>query len=287
MLRLLRFAHILFDRSRDRSSVPTCSRHAIAHSVGPGRPKGRRDGSLSWTVASGLARDPVVFLIAIFASTVGATAVSTGAEPLPAFEHPRSSSQTDPFAGFVLEASKRFVIPEQWIRAVMQVESGNNPKAVSPRGAMGLMQIMPDTWAELRARYNLGADPFDPHDSILAGAAYLHEMHDRFGNAGFLAAYNAGPARYGEHLATGRPLPDETIAYVTVLNSLLDLGATGASPTSSGRAISWREAPLFVLKRGTMNDVRPALLTPLGINAPGGASALAPRSQGLFLRQER
>lgn len=218
---------------------------------------------------------------------VGATAINADAEVLPASEHSQGSSQAAPFTAFVSEASKRFAVPEQWIRAVMQVESDNNPKAVSPKGAMGLMQIMPDTWAELRARYNLGADPFNPHDSILAGAAYLKEMHDRFGNAGFLAAYNAGPARYDEHLATGRPLLDETIAYVSVLNSLLDLGATGASLTSSRHAISWREAPLFVLKRGTMNDDQPALLSPLGISAPGSVSALAPRSQGLFVREER
>ena len=73
---------------------------------------------------------------------------------------------------------------------------------------MGLMQIMPRTWAELRARYGLGADPYDPHDNILAGAAYIRELHDRYGAPGFLAAYNAGPGRYERHLATGRPLPD-------------------------------------------------------------------------------
>jgi soluble lytic murein transglycosylase-like protein len=75
---------------------------------------------------------------------------------------------------------------------------------------MGLMQIMPETWATLRLRYGLGADPFDPHDNILAGAAYLRELHDRYGSPGFLAAYNAGPARYEDHLATGQPLPAET-----------------------------------------------------------------------------
>ena len=53
---------------------------------------------------------------------------------------------------------------------------------------MGLMQIMPKTWTELRARYGLGADPYDPHDNILAGAAYIRELHDRYGSPGFLAA---------------------------------------------------------------------------------------------------
>ena len=58
-----------------------------------------------------------------------------------------------------------------------------------------------------------GLDPFDPHDNILAGTGYLKEMHDRFGSAGFLAAYHAGPTRYEQHLATGQRLPPETTAY--------------------------------------------------------------------------
>lgn len=97
-----------------------------------------------------------------------------------------------------------------WIRAVIHFESGGRAAAVSPKAAIGRMQIMPQTYAGLRARYHLGANPYDPTDNILAGAAYLREMHDRFGSPGFLAAYNAGPARYDEHLATGRALPIET-----------------------------------------------------------------------------
>ena len=91
---------------------------------------------------------------------------------------------------------------------------------VSPKGAMGLMQIMPDTWAELRSRYGLGPDPYDPHDNIIAGTAYLRELLDRYGERGFLAAYNAGPSRYEEHLATGRPLPSETLSYMAAVTSL-------------------------------------------------------------------
>src|SRR3546814_17844195 len=94
----------------------------------------------------------------------------------------------------------------------MRVESRGDVRAVSPKGAMGLMQLMPDTWASLRVRLGLGANPYDPRDNILAGAAYLREMHDRYGSPGFLAAYNAGPGRYEEALA-GRPLPAETRAY--------------------------------------------------------------------------
>ena len=81
---------------------------------------------------------------------------------------------------------------------------------------------MPGTWVELSARYGLGLDPFDARDNILAGTAYLKEMHDRFGSAGFLAAYHAGPWRYEQHLVTGKPLPSETTAYVAAVTPLLD-----------------------------------------------------------------
>ena len=98
-----------------------------------------------------------------------------------------------------------------WIRAVMPAESLNDVLTLSPKGAMDLMQIMPDMWSELRARYRLGADRYDPHDNIIAGAAYLRELHDCYSERGFLAAYNSGPSRYEEHLATGRPLSSETL----------------------------------------------------------------------------
>ena len=218
---------------------------------------------------------------------MGVTATLASAEPLSKHENAQTQSQADRVADFVLEASKRFAIPERWIRTVMQVESGNNPKAVSPKGAMGLMQIMPDTWAELRARYSLGADPFDPHDSILAGAAYLREMHDRYGTAGFLAAYNAGPARYDEHLATGRPLPDETIAYVTALNLLLKLDATYGSLTAGAHTVSWRQAPLFVQKPSARDDVQISRKPPSKVGSIAGDSTLAPQSEGLFVHRER
>ena len=71
------------------------------------------------------------------------------------------------------------------------------------------MQLMPGAWVELSVRHGLGLDPFDPRDNILAGTAYLKEMHDRSRSAGFLAAYHAGPAGYEQHLTTGEPLPPE------------------------------------------------------------------------------
>nr|WP_286207840.1 lytic transglycosylase domain-containing protein [Hephaestia sp. MAHUQ-44] len=119
----------------------------------------------------------------------------------------------------ITEASRRFAVPETWIIAVMQAESAgrtrlNGRPTTSSAGAMGLMQLMPDTYAALRRRYSLGPDPHDPRDNIMAGTAYLRLMYDRFGYPGLFAAYNAGPGRYADHLATGRPLPLETRAYI-------------------------------------------------------------------------
>jgi hypothetical protein len=131
------------------------------------------------------------------------------------------------FAGFVSEASRRFRIPVSWIRAVIRAESQGDVFAISPKGAMGLMQIMPSTWTMLRARYGLGANPYDPHDNIVAGTAYLRELHDLYGSPGFLAAYNAGPARYEQCLNSGQPLPAETQDYVAALLPLIEGRAAG------------------------------------------------------------
>ncbi|MBM3642411.1 MAG: lytic transglycosylase domain-containing protein [Alphaproteobacteria bacterium] len=143
----------------------------------------------------------------------------------------------------VKEASLRFHVPANWIRAVMRAESDGDDKAISEKGAIGLMQIMPKTYAELQTKLGLGSDPFDPHDNILAGAAYLAEMFERYGEIGVLAAYNAGPRRYEEFLH-GRPLPDETTDYVARLAPELGFANVPAMriPTPSDTL----SAPLFV-----------------------------------------
>jgi hypothetical protein len=112
------------------------------------------------------------------------------------------------------------------------------------------MQVMPDTWAGLRAHHRLGRDPYQPRDNILAGTAYLREMWDRYGNVGaMLAAYNAGPGRYDEHRSTGRPLPAETRAYVAALAPILGGAAASEAPSrQSAPPPDWRDAPLFVLR---------------------------------------
>jgi len=107
----------------------------------------------------------------------------------------KASSDAGTYASFVREAAQRFGVPASWIGAVMVIESGGDVLALSSAGAMGLMQVMPATWADLRIRYDLGDNPYDPRDNILAGAAYLRELHERYGSPGFLAAYDAGPGR--------------------------------------------------------------------------------------------
>ncbi|WP_042062988.1 lytic transglycosylase domain-containing protein, partial [Acidomonas methanolica] len=83
------------------------------------------------------------------------------------------SGRAQDFDDLVRQAAERNAIPATWVRAVLQAESAGDPHAVSGAGAMGLMQLMPGTWKEVRHTLNLGADPFNPHDNIAAGAAYL------------------------------------------------------------------------------------------------------------------
>lgn len=172
-----------------------------------------------------------------------------GCEIAIAADTPRYQPATR-YTEFIREAAQRFVISERWIRAVIKIESGGERRATSPRGALGLMQLMPGTWVELSARYGLGLDPFDARDNILAGTAYLKEMHDRFGSAGFLAAYHAGPRRYEQHLVTGKLLPSETTAYVAAVTPLLDNEQGEHAATDGRRALPWRESPLFVERAG-------------------------------------
>lgn len=182
------------------------------------------------------------------------------------------AQSSNPYAAYIAEAAQRFGIPAHWVAAVMRVESAGDARAVSAKGAMGLMQIMPGTWDELRARYGLGRDPFDPGDNILAGAAYLRELHDRFGSPGFLAAYNAGPTRYAEHLTTGRPLPRETRAYVASLEPLIGLpDAAEPQQQSAVVVVDWRAAPLFAAHADRQSSADATRLS-------GGADAYSPHT---------
>jgi membrane-bound lytic murein transglycosylase B len=130
------------------------------------------------------------------------------------------------WAPFVKEASRRFQIAETWIKAVMRMESGGRTvleegkPITSKAGAMGVMQVMPETYKDMRHQYGLGADPYDPHDNVLAGAAYLRWLYEKYGYPKMFAAYNAGPGTF-EAAADTRSLPDETRAYVGGIAKIL------------------------------------------------------------------
>ncbi|SFO01069.1 Transglycosylase SLT domain-containing protein [Mesorhizobium sp. NFR06] len=174
-----------------------------------------------------------------------------------------ASAPARPIASHIAEASQRFGIPRRWIVAMLQAESAGDVRAVSSAGAMGLMQVMPGTWAELRVRHSLGRDPYDPHDNILAGTAYLRELWDRYGNlAAMLAAYNAGPTRYDEHRATGRPLPAETRAYVAKLVPALGTVRPTKGSSAVVRPCDWRGVGVFAAR--DRSAARADLLQPPG-----------------------
>ncbi len=160
----------------------------------------------------------------------------------PTHYYPPPGPPEDPWGPYVREAAARYRVPGRWVRAVMHQESGGEQQATSPVGAMGLMQVMPTTYEELRVRHQLGDDPYDPHNNILAGTAYIREMYDRFGAPGFLAAYNAGPDRVDKYLAGRANLPDETVNYLAAITPNLGTDVPRSGPFAvyasarSGRA---------------------------------------------------
>ena len=268
----------LFAEKLSHPFVPLGDQTAGAHSEGQGRPSAGAC-ALPLTAASTLAgwrrsgdRPAWHYAVLLLA---GALSVCIGSGVAVAQSVPvERPAAAHPYAAHIAEASQRFGIPEHWIRAVLRAESAGDVRAISSAGAMGLMQVMPDTWAGLRVRHGLGRDPYDPRDNIMAGTAYLREMFDRYGNVGaMLAAYNAGPGRYDEHLATGRALPAETRAYVAALAPILG-GATATEAPSSAPPPppDWRDAPLFVMRS---TDIRAAAAPPSEAQS-GDARAAVP-----------
>ncbi len=160
-------------------------------------------------------------------------------------------SADDPWGPYISEAAKKYDVPERWIREVMRQESGgrlygrSGTLVTSGAGAMGLMQVMPGTYDELRARYSeLGDDPYDPHNNILAGTAYIREMYDIYGSPGFLAAYNAGPGRLDDYLTRSRILPAETRRYVASIGPRL--GGDSPNRPSPGEQYAMNAVPLTI-----------------------------------------
>lgn len=152
----------------------------------------------------------------VFGVTIGALVFVVNATPAAA-----TADDVRRWRSLIEDAADRFGMPAAWIERVMRAESGGRTRANghpirSRAGAIGLMQLMPATWTEMRARLALGPDPDAPRDNILAGALYLRLMYERFGYPGLFAAYNAGPARYARFLG-GHALPRETLAYVATV----------------------------------------------------------------------
>ncbi|OYX52719.1 MAG: lytic transglycosylase [Sphingomonas sp. 32-66-10] len=232
-------------------TVPLGRRPAGARSEGQGRPPAGAprapftgaSTSAGWRRSGGGSAALLAVLLLLAPGVMPVAAQAQDASP-------DRTATVHPYAGHVADAARRFGIPERWIWAVMHVESRGKSRAVSPAGAMGLMQIMPATWASLRARHRLGSDPYDVRDNIMAGAAYLRAMHDRYGNtAAMLAAYNAGPGRADEYLSRGRPLPAETRAYLVKLAPMIDsAGDSQLAAATPPDPFAWRRAALFAVR---------------------------------------
>ena len=128
---------------------------------------------------------------------------------VPGFENIREASARGRYGSFIRTAAERYSLDPELIRAIIKVESDFNPYAVSKKGAMGLMQLMPDTAKDMKVNA-----PFEAEDNIMGGSRYLRKLLDIFGGnlqLG-LAAYNAGPTRV---LANGTvPGIPETEQYV-------------------------------------------------------------------------
>jgi hypothetical protein len=294
----------LFGQSSDHSCVPAKFRTAVARigrrepalghrSEGP--PSSRRASASSLTAESTMTAlrslGSILCTVMVLAALILSCSAADAGQASPA-AHRASGKSFHPFAAFVTEASKRFAVPEHWIRAVMRVESGEKSRARSRKGATGLMQIMPKTWTELRTRYGFGVDPDDPHDNIMAGAAYIRELYDRYSAPGFLAAYNAGPARYERHLATSRPLPAETQAYVAMLAPMIKMMPTDVQIAAVERSFAWANSSLLAARiAGILPDSRSSAdmhqTRSPRTRAVVDLSALVPQSGNLFVRLAR
>ena len=140
---------------------------------------------------------------------------------IPRFEIIRETAVNGRYGKFISTAAEEYDLDPELIRAVIKIESSFNPFAVSEKGAMGLMQLMPDTAREMQVE-----SPFEARENIMGGSRYLRKLLDMFrGDLRLsLAAYNAGPSKVLEH---GRvPRFAETEAYVEKV--LREYGKTGA-----------------------------------------------------------
>lgn len=171
---------------------------------------------------------------------------------------PTGASSSAACAPHAAEAAARSALPANVILRVMHVESRGRPNAISPKGAMGCMQIMPATWRDLTARHGLGGDPWNARLNMIGGALYLAELARQFGFPGAYAAYNAGPARYARHVRGTARLPAETVAYMASLSGAPPPNTRRERSTDAKLRLSprWQEATLF------LDSTRPSAASP-------------------------
>jgi len=198
----MNFQHTLQKAMDDQAAKPV-------HQIEPG--KGQPAMAMPRT--SGAA--PVAGGLPATAPTTSAAAASSAYAVQGAYE----KRQTEPavnemLSELVQSAAQKYQVDPKLVSAIAEVESGGNQSAISPVGAIGVMQLMPGTAA------SLGVDPYDERQNIEGGAKYLHEMLETFGGdiRKAVAAYNAGPQAVKEY--GGVPPYRETQDYV---NKVLDL----------------------------------------------------------------
>lgn len=154
-----------------------------------------------------------------------------GIEPEEIFEPiPEVLSDTTPFQSVIRAAAEKYGLDADLLQCVIAVESNFDPKAVSPKNARGLMQLLPQTAAQFGVK-----DIFDPQQNVNAGARYLHELLGKYRNnlTLALAAYNAGPERVDQY---GHRVPPylETMKYVQrIAKSYAKIKATAAQQSSN------------------------------------------------------
>ena len=168
------------------------------------------------------------------------------------------------WAPLISEASRRFGVAENWIKAVMRMESGGRTELdgkpiTSSAGAMGVMQVMPETYRAMRAQYNLGANPYDPRDNVLAGTAYLRWLYEKYGYPKMFAAYNAGPGTLEANLAGFRALPDETRAYIGGIARILGGKADEFQSIKRVATLTRPDGSPVTIEAATVDTIRAAI----------------------------
>ncbi len=182
----------------------------------------------------------------------------------------QSSSLQEPdpaLAHWIDFYARRQNLDPRLVQAVVQVESGYNPTALSRRGAMGLMQLMPET-----ARMMGVADPYDPVQNLRGGTRYLRQQLRRFPNLSLaLAAYNAGPTTVVRH--DGIPPYPETRDYVRKVLSLLGLSRAGLMQSAAA------------IPRPAATGDRPTTADSSSLDGAGSAAARL-RGRQVFVRRD-